>query len=76
MRLCLLLFALLFEFTAAYRYLMISVNIGYSHLAFNGQLADILVKAGHEVVSFFCEIWSFEVLCSYCIGEFCISGQF
>ncbi|KAI6184849.1 UDP-glucuronosyltransferase [Aphelenchoides bicaudatus] len=49
MRLLLLLFSLFFNSCHAYRYLMIAANIGYSHLEFNGHLADILVEAGHEV---------------------------
>lgn len=29
-----------------------SPNLGYSHLQFQGKIADILVEAGHEVVAF------------------------
>ncbi|KAI6212626.1 Glucuronosyltransferase [Aphelenchoides besseyi] len=47
------LFAILFVFLApsvqSFRYLMVAINIGYSHLQFNGRLADILVENGHEV---------------------------
>ncbi|KAI6233266.1 putative UDP-glucuronosyltransferase ugt-48 [Aphelenchoides fujianensis] len=34
---------------AAHRFLFVSINIGHSHLAFSGQLADKLVEHGHEV---------------------------
>jgi hypothetical protein len=50
--------ALLFLFVStiqlcnAHRYLFVSLNVGYSHLEFDGRLADILVERGHEVVSF------------------------
>lgn len=35
----------------AFRYLMVGMNLAYSHLAFDGRLADVLVQHGHEVVS-------------------------
>ncbi|KAI6180215.1 UDP-glucuronosyltransferase [Aphelenchoides besseyi] len=31
------------------RFLFISTNVAFSHIAFNGRLADILIDAGHEV---------------------------
>lgn len=31
--------------------LVYSPNVGYSHMQFQGTLADLLVEAGHEVVS-------------------------
>ncbi|KAI6195391.1 putative UDP-glucuronosyltransferase ugt-48 [Aphelenchoides besseyi] len=33
----------------ALRILVVGTNIGYSHIAFTGQVADVLMKAGHEV---------------------------
>ncbi|VDK57767.1 unnamed protein product [Anisakis simplex] len=35
----------------AYKILICNPQTGYSHVAFLGQIADILVEAGHEVVS-------------------------
>lgn len=51
------LFSLLFflfsiQNVLGYRYLMVSLNIAYSHLEFNGRVADLLVDRGHEVVGF------------------------
>ncbi|KAI6198137.1 UDP-glucuronosyltransferase [Aphelenchoides besseyi] len=44
-----LFFLLLLQSSSALRILIVGTNIGYSHLGFTGQLADVLVKAGHEV---------------------------
>ncbi|KAI6195883.1 hypothetical protein M3Y94_01041500 [Aphelenchoides besseyi] len=45
----LLIFLLLPFYCNAYRYLFVTGNLGYSHLQFNGRLADALVDNGHEV---------------------------
>jgi hypothetical protein len=48
----LILFTLIAKISNSYRYLFISINVGYSHLAFDGRLADVLVEKGHQVASF------------------------
>ncbi|KAI6170128.1 UDP-glucuronosyltransferase [Aphelenchoides besseyi] len=47
---CFLLVSLLLPlYCNAYRYLFVTGNLGFSHLQFNGRLADALVDNGHEV---------------------------
>jgi hypothetical protein len=38
--------------TNAFRALYLASNVGYSHIEYTGRLADALVDAGHEVVSY------------------------
>lgn len=46
-----LLLILLVEFITSYKILIFSPRLGYSHVNFMGRIADILVEAGHDVVS-------------------------
>ncbi|KAI6198795.1 Glucuronosyltransferase [Aphelenchoides besseyi] len=44
-----ILLSFLVPYVQSFRYLMVGINVGHSHLQFNGRLADILVENGHEV---------------------------
>lgn len=50
------LFFSLLHVAHGFRALMFASNVGYSHLQYTGQLADILVDAGHEV-DYLLEVW-------------------
>lgn len=41
--------------------LVTSASIGWSHLQFQGKLADILVEAGHEVVIFLLNLFETNI---------------
>ncbi|KAH7706827.1 CRE-UGT-54 protein, partial [Aphelenchoides avenae] len=51
------LLCLLVPVVYSFKALVITTNAGYSHVQFNGKLADLLVEAGHDV-HFFVAAWN------------------
>lgn len=59
--LCLLIFAYAVRETVPHKILVYNSRFGHSHSNFLGNIADILVEAGHDVVRFY-----FRLFILYC----------